>query len=41
MLAYTRGINDDYKSTGYCDRVDIDIMNAIYINILTLVILKP
>ena len=30
MLAYTRGINDDYKSTGYCDRVDIDIMNAIH-----------
>lgn len=30
MLAYTRGINDDYKSTGYCDRVDIDIKNAIH-----------
>lgn len=30
MLAYTRGINDDYKSTGYSDRVDIDIMNAIH-----------
>lgn len=29
-LAYTRGITDDYKSTGYCDRVDIDIMNAIH-----------